>query len=405
MHKYVVSLLCLMINWASIKAQTQEYLYLLNEGSTSQQGSIGRIHLTNNQYEHLDSIPNFGNDLKIYDQQIFVVDGVGDIRIYQKSPFQLQKTISGRSARQVAKYQNQLVFTSSAQPYFFVYDLMGDSLLYAVDSNYIASTTEGLWVENDKAYVLVNGWGSDSALFVWNLATKSWVKTIPTATNPNDFIKIGNSLIFNCLDYTNGVTFQKLDLATDSITQTFFTNMVSYGGLTAKSNQEVLFNFNVPFPSNIALWNLQTNSVDPQYLISSGAYALHYHIPSSKLFYSITDFVSFGKVVIKTTNGSDTVNTHISPRRLVYDLENTTSKESLMAFTESRIYPNPAHEQVFFQLPNDFQNLKIYNMEGKKIYETSDKIQYLDLQAWKKGVYGIVIQTQNGQISYKLVIE
>lgn len=405
MHKYVVSFLCLMIGWASIKAQAQEYLYLLNEGSTSYQGSIGRIHLANNQYEHLDSIATFGNDLKIYDQQIFVVDGLGDIKIYQKSPFQLQKTIPVHSARQVAKYQNQLVFTSSAHPYLNVYDLIGDSLLYSVDSNYIASTTEGLWIENDKAYVLVNGWGSDSALFVWNLASKTWVKTIPTALNPNDFAKVGNYLIFNCLDYMNGVTFQKLDLTTDSITQTFFTNMMSYGGLTAKSNQEVLFNFNAPFPSNIALWNLQTNLIDSNYVTSAGAYALYYHIPSSKLFYSITDFVSFGKVVIKSSSGSDTVNTHISPRRLVYDLENTTSIESKMAFTESKIYPNPAHEQVFFQLPNDFQNLKIYNMEGKKIYETSDKIPYLELQGWEKGVYGLVIQTQNGQSSHKLIIE
>lgn len=405
MHKYTVSFIIVAFCWATIKAQTQEYLYILNEGTMDYQGSIGRIHLSNLQYEHLDSIASFGNDLKIYDNQLYVTDGFGNIKIYQLNPFQLQKTISLGSARQVVKYQNQLVFTCMASPHLRVYDLVGDSILYNVDTNYIASIPEGLWVENDKAYVLVNGFGSDSALFIWNLATKSWVKTIQTASNPNEFIKIDNALYFNCLDYINGVTFQKLDLATDSITLTKTTSLVSYGGLTAKSNHEILFNFNANFPSNVSLWNIQTDVIDTNYFVYADAYALNYHIPSNRLFYSVTDYVSFGKVIIKSISTSDTVNVHISPRRLVYHQETTTSLHSNKALTESKIYPNPATKWVQLDLPNGYEKLEIYQLDGKKIYETNERIQSIDVTGWKRGIYMIVIKVQNQIETHKLLVE
>jgi hypothetical protein len=148
-------------------------LYILHEGSMQSKGSVGVLNLQNFTYTHLDSVESFGNDLLVEDDRIYLVDGLGNVQIYQRNPFVFQKTISNVSARQIKKYQNQLLITCLSEPYFKVFDLVGDSLLYSADTHDVRDIAEGLWVENDKAYILVNGFGSDSQLVIWNLLTKN----------------------------------------------------------------------------------------------------------------------------------------------------------------------------------------------------------------------------------------
>lgn len=355
----------------------------------------------------MDSIESFGNDLLLENDQIYLVDGLGNIQIYQRNPFSFIKTISNVSARQIKKYQNQLLITCSLEPYFKVFDLTGDSLLYSADTNDVRNIAEGIWVENDKAYILVNGFGSDSQLVIWNLLTKSKIKTLQTSLNPNEFIKIQNSLFYNCLNYNDGTTtLQKLDLSSDSIVQTRVFNIVSYGGLTAKSNDEILFNNNDNWmASSISRWNMNTDVIDTHYVNMSESYALNYNQDIQTLFYSVTDFFSTGSIKIQNTQIDTLINTYISPRRLVYFNQSSTIKQTKNALTESKIYPNPASNHVNFILPSDFQKLEIYHLDGRKVFETQTNIKTLNLENWENGIYFVFIQTQNEILNCKLLIE
>lgn len=404
MHKYILIAVVVLKSF-NLLAQGNSRLYLLHEGTSEKLGSLGYIDLSNFQYTHLDSVKSFGNDLLIEGNQIFIVDGWGNIRIYQRNPFQIQDSILGLGARQIKKYGNQLVITSNLlDSYFKVYDLAGGSLLYEVDTSNVRDVAEGLWVENDKAYILVNGYGSDSQLVVWDLITKSKIKTLNTSKNPNDFVKIGNALYFNCLDYVFGVTFQKLDLQTDSITLTRPTSIVSWGGIAAKSSDEILFNNNMTWPTSIAKWNLTTNVIDTTYIDTCGAYAILYDTTSNTLFYSITDYNSFGKVRIKNSSIDTLITTHISPRRMFLFKDTTTEVQSAYK-KEPKIYPNPAQRQVNFVLPDNFKNLSIYDINGKKIYDNFNKVETLNVNGWKKGIYVVVISTENQIYTYKLLVE
>lgn len=408
MHKYKnYFILTLLMSYSVLNAQlNQAQLYILHEGTMQQKGSLGLLNLNDFSYTHLDSVESFGNDLLVENDQIFLVDGAGNIQIYQRNPFLWKKSIDSLAARQIKKYQNQLVISCASEPYFKVYDLVGDSLLYSADTNDVRDIAEGLWVENDKAYILVNGFGSDSQLVIWNLLTKNKIKTLETAKNPNEFVKVGNFLVYNCLDYLNGtLTLQKLDLSTDSIVQTRLINIASYGGLTAKSNDEILFNNNDNWiSSSIAKWNISSDMIDTHYVNMANAYALNYHQPSQTFFYSITDYSSFGSVKIQNAQIDTVVNTYISPRRLVY-FDNPTTQNTLKVLTESLIYPNPAQNQVHFVLPNDFQKIEIYNLQGQKVYETNEKIKTLIIDSWERGVYMVLIKAQNGILAYKLLVE
>ncbi len=407
MHRYSVFFIVLILSGFVLKAQTNNpLLYILHEGTLNNKGTIGVLNLNNFQYAHLDSIESFGNDLLVQNDKIYVVEGSGNVLIYQRNPFQLLKSILNVDARQIKLYQNQLLMTCSVAPFFKVYDLVGDSIFYVADTNDVRAESEGLWVENDKAYILVNAYGSDSQLVVWNLLTKSKIKTLNTAINPNDFIKVDNSLFFNCLDYITGsITIQKLDLSLDSITLSRTINITSFGGLTAKSNNEILFSNNDNFMvSSIARWNISTDVVDTHYVNMANAYALNYHIPTQTFFYSITDYISSGSIKIQSTSVDTLVNTYIAPRRLVFFQEVQTSTEK-MAFTESKIYPNPALDYVNLTIPEDYQSIEIYNLEGKVVYKTEQKIEKISVRDWDKGIYLLVIKTRDKILSHKFRVE
>jgi len=403
MYKYIIFIVVLL-GRVQLNAQSG-LLYVLNEGSSVEKGSLGVIDLSNFQYIHLDTLESYGNDLFVDDHRIYVVEGMGTIKIYQRNPFQILDTIEYMGARQIKKYGNQLIMTSNMMDsYFMVYDLTGDSILYSADTSDVRGISEGLWVENNKAYILVNNYGSDSQLVVWDLITKSRIKTLNTAQNPNDFIKIGNYLYFNCLDYINGVTFQRLDLSTDSINLTRPTNIVSYGGFTAKSNQEILFVNVTNYPNDIALWNVSSDVIDTFHVTGADAYAILYDTTSSTLFTSITDYTTFGKIRIKNSQVDTVINTHISPRRM-FLYNNTTTEITKVNNHVPLIYPNPAHEQVKLVLPDNLKNLFIYNLQGRKVYETTQSIQVLDVKSWERGIYFVLISTGDQMYTHQLILE
>ncbi len=408
MHKYTFYLLTLLMSYSVLHAQiNQSQLYILHEGTMQNKGSLGVLELSNYSYTHLDSVESFGNDLLVENDQIFLVDGAGNIQIYQRNPFSYHKTISNVSARQIKKYQNQMLITCYSEPYFKVFDLVGDTILYSADTNDVRDIAEGIWVENHKAYILVNGFGSDSQLVIWDLLTQSKIKTLETSLNPNEFIKINNFLIYNCLNYNDGtLTLQKLDMTTDSIVQTRVINITSYGGLTAKSNEEVLFNNNNDWmASSISQWNMNTDVVDTHYVNMANSYALYYNQDIQTLFYSVTDYSSTGSVKIQNTQIDTLIDTYISPRRFAYYNQSSTNKQNNNTLTESKIYPNPAQNHVNFILPTDFQKLEVYHFDGRKVYENNKKIQTLNLEDWENGIYFVLIKTQNEILSYKLLVE
>lgn len=393
---------------ACLKAQFSHLngsLYLLHEGSMNQQGSIGKIDFPSGTYTHLDSIPAYGNDLKIVGNQLFTVAGNAEVRIYQLQPFQLQKTIIV-PARRLQVYNNKLYITCYSDPYFKIYDLAADSFIFNSSIQDVRATAEDIWIENNKAYILVNDYGADSLLVIYDLTNNTKIKTLTTTQNPNYFLKIDNSLYFNCLDYVNGLTVQKLDLSADSIVHTrFFQNIISYGGFTAEDTNKILFNNNSLFPSVLSRWTTSTNNVDTT-AFNLETYGLYYHIPNNTLFFSQTDYFSSGKIGIHYNGQTALINTFISPRILLWQDSLTTAIDNAKPLY-CTVFPNPFFDKISIQASEPIQSLELTDITGRILITLNTLNSTFEHQLittdLPSGIYFLKVVTKSQVFSQKII--
>ena len=84
-----------------------------------------------------------------------------------------------------------------------------------------------------------------------------------------------------------------------------------------------------------------------------------------------------------------------------------------MAIDATSIYPNPASDYLSVELPESIQkaNIKIMNSIGQIVYEqtvvssgNSKTIKQINTSGFAKGIYTIVIESNNAKIFKKLVI-
>lgn len=78
-------------------------------------------------------------------------------------------------------------------------------------------------------------------------------------------------------------------------------------------------------------------------------------------------------------------------------------------FSMLKIYPNPATEEIYIEIPQVTENTTaiIYNAEGKMIRTESivKSIQLLEIRTLKKGIYFITITSGEGYITKKIIKE
>lgn len=118
-------------------------------------GDLGYIDYPSGQYQSFDSL-NVTEMCylagRLYVGEAFQFNGSTDIRVYDTQTHQLTDSIVGVNPNQLATWKNKLIFSSYAQPAFRVYDLGGDSLLFALDSTKVPDALDIL-ISGDSAYV------------------------------------------------------------------------------------------------------------------------------------------------------------------------------------------------------------------------------------------------------------
>jgi hypothetical protein len=76
-----------------------------------------------------------------------------------------------------------------------------------------------------------------------------------------------------------------------------------------------------------------------------------------------------------------------------------TNEENNVGF---KIYPNPSKEFIYIQSDEPLKNSTIYNVLGKSIINTS-KSTTINISSLAKGIYFVLVETENGSSTQKLV--
>jgi hypothetical protein len=320
-------LICLAALMASVTVgQAQNpprgRLYILHEGGDV--GSVGYLDYPCTTYARIDTIAQFGSQLKLHNGRLYALDGNGTIHIYNPTTNQKTGTIEGQSARQIDFYQNQLVVSCYAAPFFKVFDAQSLAPVYSLNTDKVRTACEGILVSGDRAYVAMNNWTNfldpaDSAIAIINLATQDTARILTVGANPNNLLELNGRIYTNLLDYgSTGLRIVAIDPATFNL-GTYTVGDVSYGGFTARDTTILFTLVDENFTSK-GVFSYDPVAGTHSLLFKKDAYSLHVDAASGEVFYSETDFTTSGSIALDRA-GSPYLqaNVEIAPRSLVFD--------------------------------------------------------------------------------------
>ncbi len=387
-------------------------LYVLNEGAFGGvMGSIGYVDFQAGIYTHIDSVAQFGNQVLLYDNVLYAVDGEGSVLMYDAtSGFAPLDTLLLVGARNVQVFDGQLLVAGFQQPYFRSYDIAnGYSLRYAFDSTKVASSREEILVVGDKAYVA--GFYNDTLLTVIDLVAEDTVTHITTAINNNQLEQIGNSVFVGCYEFTPSfsthTTVHEINPVNDSVLHTF--TMLDANGFTASDDRLILKGVN----QDVYYYDPVMQVVDTL-AMNASFYGLQFAAQAVNvadyLFFSQTDFTSSGSVgYIAADTMSVSVPTNISPRAFFADLETLLSIADPADVEAVRLFPNPA--KGYFQLAGTEQmgaySVRLFDLGGRVVKSWEHAPHSggkFSIEGIAAGLYVIQMDTPRGIISKKISI-
>lgn len=382
-------------------------LFVLNEGAFGGNGSVGVVDFATGTYNAFDNtLATFGNQITYIKGKIYAVDGKGDIFVYDPNSLQKEAEIKDLAARGVWGYKNQLLITSLERPYFQVLqDAAPYNLVYAIDSPDIASPCEELVILNDKAYIsnFMNG----NQVAVVNLLSQSFVKNIQTNENPYLIKAYKGKAYAACYsynpDFTTTTELFEINPLTDTVTQSWLFEKTSTP--TAADTAIYLLKSN----GKLLAFDPQTAHIDSN-LLQLDAYMMHFDSVSKALFYSQTDYASYGRVGYTYNSASfPLVATDISPRSFCFLPTDSTSLSLQSAMDEFfAFYPNPVQHSLHVLVPaRPHKQLRIMDVQGRTILtkEIEQDFSEIDLNALPAGMYLLEVLTPSQSSIKKFIKE
>lgn len=302
-------------------------LYVLNEGAIGTFGSLGYVGFPGGHYHEIDTVPVFGRDMLKSGDTLYVIDGNGDLLVYDLPTETRVNEINGLGAQTMALYGDELLLAGTSHPYFRALDVPGGyTQSWSLDSNKIRSGATGLHLNGDIAYLSV-GFGSvdpDSQLVRVDLQTQDTTHTRLIARNPGGILQFGDTLYVQCLtDFSNpvpGAVISVLNAADLSVIRLDTLGILSFGGFEPGNNGDIYLSDNTTFGSeSIVSYNRATGTLGSTVLSGNYRYYIN-SLAANGLFVSETDFFSFGQVRFAQGGAlSSPAELPISPFRMIFE--------------------------------------------------------------------------------------
>lgn len=83
----------------------------------------------------------------------------------------------------------------------------------------------------------------------------------------------------------------------------------------------------------------------------------------------------------------------------------TLSTEAVSVGPSLSVYPNPASDMLNIVTPNTINSIELYSVLGKKVFATTSNTNQIDVRNFQTGIYLLTIQTNQGQVTKKIVIK
>lgn len=91
------------------------------------------------------------------------------------------------------------------------------------------------------------------------------------------------------------------------------------------------------------------------------------------------------------------------PSHLVLPVDNTNTLIAEIDLFKVEIFPNPSNKLINIQSDEVIKLLTVFDLSGKKLLQTSENTNQIDVTNFKSGVFLLVIETKKGTVTKKII--
>ncbi|MCC6753522.1 MAG: hypothetical protein IT266_06005 [Saprospiraceae bacterium] len=381
---------CLLFSQLKSILVLNEGAYDYVNGKSEVPVSLGRYDLQSKTYQELVQVDDarFASDLALTGKSAWVAADQWLIE-FDRTSWQVLNQINIPGIRKFAMNDDYVVVTrgeylKKLSSYVQVYHRSGLKLAYEIPEADMPYTTESIIIDGDRAYVGVNNgfeFGKEvGKVLVIDLKTLQWISTIdlgPDGKNPENLMRFGQKLVsLNNKSY-NGSSISVIDLAAADVKTHSVTDVQSLCGTSVLVGESVLYQeFG---ETEVGKFDLVSNTSGYYKDLNEAFYGMQYHPQHEMLCTGITDFKTFGKVLVFTRELDllFSFDAGVSPGYFAFesatvDVGNDPGTLGVI------LSPNPASGSIRVNVPGGFDQLEVFDALGTKLLELNHPASALD---------------------------
>ena len=401
---------CAVAVTASVFAQAYvERVLILNEGyfdyvtnEIITPVSVGAYNPTTDTYAVIDEIENarFASDIKA-DGAFYYVAADKYLNKYATTTDELIASIEIEGIRKVAVNNDYIVVTRgeylvTLPSYIQIYDKNTMALIHEFDNATLPYTTEGVVIQDNKAYVAVNNgfvFGSEvGKIAVIDLPTLTIENTIELGAdgiNPDNLMIDGDVIYtLNNKDFT-GSSVSTYKIASADLTTTNLINISAGCGTSAVMDGTIYYQ--EMFGTTLSKFDPTTATIIGEDEFGASFYGLAFDEINNLIYTGTTDYFSFGEVTVYDLAGNIVTNfeTSVSPGNFAFDVRLATGVEDVN-MVSMELYPNPANSQIVVVNSIAAERFEVADMTGKILFtiqQPTTGAQQIDISTLPAGNY------------------
>jgi len=345
-------------------------------GGPASVGTYDPIGKTYHTFDNIDAA--FASDALVADGYIYVAADSQLIK-YDADTYQRLEIQQVPGIRELAIWNDHILVSradiSPLSSYFQAYHASDLALAYELTA--VSERSSQIEVVGDKAYVIVNGWGTVGKIAIIDLVGEQLETEIdlgPEGLNPEAIYRQqGNLYTVNAMDWTVS-SVSKYNISGGTVqNQSFYHQSACAGSAMYLNNlyfQPYTDTTGAKMNKNLGVINGNSLNVWDTLNIDRSIYGMGIDSMNASIYLGTTDYSTYGRVYQYDFYGQplDSFDVDVSPGTFAFDVREATGMEeqAQMYFT---VGPNPFVDELTIKSEKGLDGVRIYDVQGRILLE------------------------------------
>ena len=417
-NKSLLQSALLFLSFAALGQQS--YLHqviVLNEGPFGGPTSVGAYDPAGKNYQTFDQIDAaFASDVLVKDGFIYVAADSLLIK-YDANTLQRLATQQVTGIRELAAWNSHiLVSRADIAPlpsYFQAYHTQDLTLAYEITA--ISERSSQIEVVGDKAYMIVNGWGTVGKIAIIDLMGEQLEQEVdlgPEGLNPEALYRQqGNLYTVNAMDWTAS-SVSKYNISGSTVqNQSFYHQSACAGSAMYLNNlyfQPYTDTTGAAMNKSLGVINGGSLNLWDTLDVGRSIYGMGIDSMNATIYLGTTDYATYGTVYQYDFYGQalDSFDVEVSPGTFAFDVREVTGIQEQRTAVLT-VGPNPFNYQITVQCGSGLDAIGIYDVQGRLLIQRGDVEPgplAWDLSGLKPGMYTLTA-VFHGKVESQLIIK